>query len=202
MRGSSIHRSWRLGAIALASAGVFGVAAAQTTTGSTAAGTGTGDSGAMQRGAVKVAGSDSAFLKQAAQNGNTEVEASKIALAKSSNPQIKTFAQQMIDEHTKTGDELKTLASSKGVEVPDKPSVAQSAKIKLLDAMSGANFDKRYASVVGVTAHQDTVKLFQKASSNAKDADIKAFASKTLPSLQHHLEMAQTLKASTAGDKS
>ena len=201
MRIPSLQRSFSLGALALAALCATGLAAGQTAT-TTATGT-TAASGAMgQHADAKIARSDSAFLKQAAQNGNAEIEASKLAVAKSGSPQVKTFAQQMIDDHTKVGDELKTLASSKGVEVSDKPSIAQSAKIKLLDAMSGASFDKRYASMIGVTAHRDTVKLFQKASANAKDADVKAFASKTLPALQQHLEMAQSLKSTTAGAKS
>lgn len=194
MRKSSLQRSFGLGALALAALLAADLTVAQTTTTSSTASTTT-------RG-TKIAASDSAFLKQAAQNGNAEVEASKLALSKSSSTEVKTFAQQMIDDHTKVGEELKALASSKGVEVSDKPSVAQSAKIKLLDAMSGANFDKRYSSMIGVTAHQDTVRLFQKASGAAKDADVKAFATKTLPALQHHLEMAQALKSGTGGAKS
>lgn len=193
-----------LSALSLAAALlVAGPASAQqggtTATGAGATNTTTAAPAKSPGSSAKVARVDSAFMKQAAQNGNTEVEASKLALTKSSNPQVKTFAQQMIDDHTKTGDELKSLASSKGVELSDKPSMMQSAKIKALDAMSGANFDKRYASIVGVSAHEDTVKLFQKESTKAKDADVKAFADKTLPGLQHHLEMAQALKTSTSG---
>jgi putative membrane protein len=196
MRIPNIQRSFRNAALALASLAAVGVASAQTTTGAMS-----GDA-AMPRNGAKVAGSDSAFMKQAAQNNSMEIVASKLALTKSTNADVKTFAQQMIDDHTKTGDEMKALASSKGVEVSDKPSVAQSAKIKLLETMSGPTFDKRYAAMIGVTAHQDTVKLFQKATTNVKDADVKAFASKTLPALQHHLQMAQELKASVDGGKS
>ncbi len=199
MHNTSLQRSLTLGVLALASLCAADLALAQSTT----PGASPAASGAMSsRSGSKIAGRDSAFLKQAAQNGNAEVEASKMALTKSSNADVKAFAQQMIDDHTKVGDELKTLAAGKGVEVSDKPSIAQSAKIKLLDAMSGANFDKRYASMTGVTAHRDTVKLFQKASADAKDADVKAFAAKSLPALQHHLEMAQSLKGATAGAKS
>ncbi len=146
----------------------------------------------------QVARVDAAFMKQAAQNNSTEIEASKLALTKASSAEVKAFAQQMIDDHTKTGEEMKALATSKGVEVADKPSMAQAAKIKMLSAMSGTNFDKHYAEIVGVAAHKDTVKLFQKESANGKDADVKAWATKTLPALQHHLEMAQGLKSNTA----
>jgi putative membrane protein len=69
----------------------------------------------------------------------------------------------------------------------------QKAKLKLLDASDGAKFDQRYSETMGVAAHRDTIALFQKASTNAKDAEVKAFATKTLPTLQHHLEMARKL---------
>jgi putative membrane protein len=148
----------------------------------------------------KLARADAAFLKQAAQNGHAEVESSKLALTKAVNTQVKGFAQQMVDDHTKTGQELAALAASKGVEVPKEPSVAQKAKLKMLSAADGANFDKRYADSMGVAAHQDTLKLFQKAAAGATDPDVKAFASKSLPTLQHHLQMAQELKTATAKD--
>ena len=90
---------------------------------------------------------------------------------------------------------LQALAASKGMKLPDAPSIAQRAKIKLLSARDGAGFDRQYASSMGVSAHEDTVKLFQKAARDAKDADVKAFAAKTLPTLEHHLQMARDLKA-------
>lgn len=141
---------------------------------------------------------DIAFLKQAAQNGHAEVESSKLALTKAANTQVKGFAQQMVDDHTKANQELAALASSKGVEVPKEPSVAQKAKMKVLQSADGANFDRRYADSMGVAAHQDTIKLFRKAAAGATDPDVKAFAAKSLPTLQHHLQMAQDLKAVTA----
>ncbi len=146
----------------------------------------------------KLPHADTAFLKQAAQNGHTEVEGSKLALTKGVNPQVKTFAQQMVDDHTKAGDELTALAASKGVEVPKSPSVAQKAKLKILSMRDGASFDEHYAESIGVKAHEDTVKLFKKAAGDVKDADVKAFITKTLPTLEHHLQMARDLHAAVA----
>ena len=145
-----------------------------------------------------VAHSDAAFMKDAAQAGNFEVQGSQLALTKASSAQVKTFAQQMIDDHTKAGQELATLAASKGVKLSNEPSIAEKAKLKLLGTHEGAKFDAKYAESVGVSAHEDAVKLFTKAASEAKDADVKAFAAKTLPTLQHHLQMAQDLKAAVA----
>ncbi|MBP0597223.1 DUF4142 domain-containing protein [Herbaspirillum sp. LeCh32-8] len=145
--------------------------------------------------AESVPGKDKSFMVKAAEAGNAEVAASKVALEKSSNPAVKDFAQKMIDQHTQVGDELKQLASSKDVSLPSEPSVAQRAKIAVLDKLSGATFDKRYASMIGVTAHKDAVKLFQKASTSAQDPDVKNFAAKTLPGLEQHLQMATELKS-------
>jgi len=138
--------------------------------------------------------SDAAFMKEAAQAGNAEVEASKLAQTKAQRADVKTFAQTMIDDHTKVGDELKALAASKKVELPTGPSVMQKGELKMIDAGADAKFDERYVKAFGVKAHEDTVKLFQEAASEAKDADVKAFAQKTLPGLQHHLEMARSLQ--------
>lgn len=138
---------------------------------------------------------DKSFINSAAEAGNAEVKASKLALEKTTNPDVKDFATLMIDEHTTVGDNLKKLAASKDVQVPDEPSVAQRAKIAILGKLDGATFDKQYVSMIGVSAHKDAVKLFSRNASEAKDPDVKDFAAKTLPNLQHHLDMANALKA-------
>jgi putative membrane protein len=149
---------------------------------------------------AKLARADASFLKQAAQNGLAEVESSKLALTKAQNQQVKSYAQQMVDDHTKANEELKSLAQAKGVEVPNEPSVAQRGKMKLLEKSDADKFDQRYVEQMGVDAHQDNIKLFQKASKDAHDADVKSYASKTLPKLQEHLKLAQDLKATAEKD--
>lgn len=138
---------------------------------------------------------DAAFIKRAAQNGLAEVESSQVALKKATKPQVKAFAQQMIDDHTRVNNELKALATAKGVEMPTKPALAQQAKLKLLSARDGDEFDAHYAEGMGVEAHEATLKLFKATAQDAKDPDIKAFAAKTVPALEHHLEMARDLNA-------
>ncbi|MDN3921540.1 DUF4142 domain-containing protein [Roseateles violae] len=146
-----------------------------------------------------VSHADASFMKDAAHAGHAEVSASKLALSKSSDTQVKAFAQQMIDDHTKAAAELQSLADAKGVKLPTEPSMTQKTKEKMtLSTADGANFDYRYADSAGVSAHEDTVKLFRKAAAEAKDADVRAFASKTLPTLEHHLQMAKELQAATA----
>jgi len=137
--------------------------------------------------------SDESFMKEAAHAGATEIEASKLAQTKAKSADVKAFADTMIADHTKVADELKALAASKNVKLPDGPSIKQKAEIKLIDAGDNDKFDERYAKNIGVKAHQDTIKLFEDASKNAKDPEVKAWAEKTLPGLRHHLEMAQAL---------
>lgn len=143
----------------------------------------------------KLDSSDRDFLENAAQSGHMEVEGSKMALEKSQNADVKKFAQQMIDDHGKAGQQLAALAKSKGVDVPTDPSLMQQAKLKTL-GMRDEGFDKAYAEGVGVSAHEDAVKLFEEASNEAKDPEVKQFATETLPTLQKHLQMAKTLEQS------
>lgn len=159
--------------------------------GSTASGPSAGKS--------RLAHADSKFIEDAAQGGHAEIEASKLAQQKSQNPDVKAFADKMIDDHGKVGTELDALAASKGVTAPKEPSTMQKSEIKALSALSGAKFDKMYASRIGVAAHESTVKKFREASKNAKDADVKAFADKQLPALEGHLQMARDLKKKVGG---
>ncbi|MBC7665195.1 MAG: DUF4142 domain-containing protein [Caulobacter sp.] len=147
--------------------------------------------------AAKLSHQDKSFLKNAAEGGNAEVAGSKVALAQSANADVKTFAQMMIDDHGKAGAELKGLADQKGVKVSDTPTITQKTEIKMLSERKGSSFDQHYADSIGVKDHQDTIKLFQKEVDKGTDADVKAWAAKTLPTLQHHLEAAQALKAKT-----
>ena len=165
--------------------------AQSTTTTPTPAATITSDSS-------KLAHADSAFLKDAVEGGLAEIDASKVAVNKAVNPGVKTFAQQMVDEHTKANADLVALATSKGVRVPTEPSLADKAKLKVLGMRDNTSFDKHYVKSQ-VDAHEDTIKLFQKEIKDGKDADVKAFASKTLPTLQHHLQEANELKSKTDG---
>jgi putative membrane protein len=181
-----MHKTLHLLSTAALAVAVSGAAFAQ---GSAASGAATGG--------AKLAHQDSAFLKDAAEAGNAEVQGSQLALQQATSADVKTFAQTMVDDHTKAGDELKALAAQKGVKVSDKPSMVKAAELKLLSKRKDTSFDKHYADSIGVKAHQDTVKLFQKEVDKGSDADVKAWASKTLPTLQHHLQMAQELKAKT-----
>jgi putative membrane protein len=161
----------------------------------------TPSSGAMAPKHATVSGADKDFLENAAQAGYAEIEGSQEALKKSSNPDVKKFAEQMIKDHTAVNHDLIALAKTKGYTPPDGPSIVQKTKLKAMSATSGHTFDKMYASQIGVSAHEDAVKLFQNTAAKAKDPDIKAFASDHIKALEDHLEMARTLQKQVDAQK-
>jgi putative membrane protein len=136
---------------------------------------------------------DKSFITNAYQAGLAEIKMGDLAQNKTANTDVKTFASQMVTDHTKANEELKALADSKKVELPTDPSLVAQGKMKLADAKSGADFDKTYAADM-VSDHKKVVAAFEKASSSATDPDVKAFATKTLLTLQGHLSMAQDLQ--------
>ncbi|MFC4521177.1 DUF4142 domain-containing protein [Cupriavidus pinatubonensis] len=139
--------------------------------------------------------SDTDFMKKAAQAGTMEIEASRLARQKPSDSAVKDFAAQMVKDHEAAANELKQLASRKKVTLPSAPDASDRATLEALKGLSGAAFDRRYADTVGVQAHMQAVDLFRGASQTASDTDVKSFASKTLPTLEHHLDMARNLAA-------
>ena len=140
-----------------------------------------------------MAATSNSFVEDAAQGGITEVEAGKLALEKSSSADVKTFAQHMITDHGKANQELAALAKKLDIEVPDDATLTDKAKKAILE-MRDESFDKAYANNQ-VAAHEKTVELFKKEAASSDNAELKAFATKTLPTLEAHLKMAKELQA-------
>jgi putative membrane protein len=140
------------------------------------------------------------FVDQAASAGMLEVQSSKLALTKGVDQKVRGFAQRMIDDHQKAGDELKQLASRKGWTV--KPTLASDDQ-KLYDKLegyTGEEFSHQYAKLQ-VKAHDDAVALFTRGSRDLQDPDLKQFAQKYLPTLQEHRQMAIDLKGQEKSSK-
>lgn len=133
------------------------------------------------------------FVQEAAISDMTEIAAAKIALEKG-NPDEKKFAQQMVADHTKTSEELKALVASGDVkaELPTALNSSAQKKIDKLKNTKPEDFASEY-DPMQVSAHKDAVSLFERYSKGGDNPKLKAWASKTLPHLQHHLEMAQAL---------
>jgi len=144
--------------------------------------------------ANRLAGADHTFVTKAAEGGLAEVQLGNLAKDKATNPDVKTFGQQMVDDHSKANDELKTLASSKGITLPAEPDAKQKAEHDRLSKLSGAEFDREYMRLM-VSDHRTDVAEFRRESEHGTDADLKAFAAKTLPTLEHHLQMAESTEA-------
>lgn len=145
---------------------------------------------------VAFAATSDDFVDNAAQSGITEVEAGKLALQKSSSADIKTFAQHMVDDHTKANQQLMALAKKHDLEVPDDAALMDKAKKAILE-MRDESFDKAYANNQ-VNAHEEAVELFKKEASSSDNAELKAFATEKLPTLEKHLQMAKELQSKYA----
>lgn len=137
---------------------------------------------------------DAKFVEAASAAGLAEVSLGKLGAQQGQSQDVKAFGQQMVDDHTKANDELKTIAAGKSIPVSTLP-MAQDAKAATMIAKKqGAAFDAAFKKKM-VADHEKAVMLFTKESKGGKDPDLKAFATKTLPTLQHHLEMAKQLPA-------
>jgi putative membrane protein len=138
---------------------------------------------------------DSTFVTKAAKGGMAEVELGKLATEKGSSDQVKQFGQRMVDDHSKANDELKTIAQQKNMTLPTEIGAKEKALRDRLTKLSGAAFDRAYMQAM-LADHRTDVNEFRMESRSGTDTDIKGFATKTLPTLEEHLKMAQdTTKA-------
>lgn len=155
----------------------------------------TGSGGTLDR-------ADRRFIETTAQDGLAEVALGRLAQQRASDAQVKSFGERMVQDHGKANDELSKIAAGKGVAVPTAPSRGQQRDADRLGKLSGAEFDRAFMKHM-VDDHKKAVAAFQRASTSAKDGELKAFAARTLPTLQQHLQMAQSthdgLRGSTGG---
>jgi putative membrane protein len=137
---------------------------------------------------------DKEFVVKAAQGGIAEVMLGQMASSKGTTPDVKNFGNRMVSDHGKANDELKQLAQNKGMALPGDVDKETKKFADRLSKTSGKDFDKEYINNM-VDDHEKDVNEFEKASKNAKDPDLRAWAAKTLPTLQDHLKMANDTKA-------
>jgi putative membrane protein len=125
------------------------------------------------------------FAVAAANGGMAEVMLGKLAQDKGGE-KVKDFGAMMVKDHSKANDELMTLAKSKNIALPAVVASDEQKHFDELNKKSGADFDKAYTKLM-VDDHKKDIKEFEDASKNLKDPDLKAFATKTLPTLKMHL---------------
>lgn len=139
---------------------------------------------------TKLSPADQQFVQEASTSDATEIAASRVALKNSNDPRVRKFAQQMIADHTRLSHGMAALVSKKGFTATPSEDFALVGKLQTL---KGKEFDQAYVEQVGVEAHQRAVDLFQQQSQSGTDPQLKAAAAKALPTIKHHLEMAQQL---------
>jgi putative membrane protein len=131
------------------------------------------------------------FLQKAAKDGRLEIDLARLAVSKTSSAAVKSYAEMLIADHQKAGDDVASIAAAKNVALSKDLPGAPNATRARLEVLSGAAFDRAYAAAM-VDGHKKAVAEFEKAL-NLNDRDVKTFAQDTLPTLKHHLEEAQKL---------
>jgi putative membrane protein len=137
---------------------------------------------------------DREFMGKAAQGGLMEVAAGKLAAQRAQNPTVRAFGQKMVSDHTAANEMLKSLADSKQMTVPDTVAPEEQAALGKLEGLNGIAFDQAYASYM-VQDHVTDIKEFEEEAKRGQDPDVKAFAAQTLPTLRHHLMLANQLSS-------
>lgn len=128
---------------------------------------------------------DADWAAKVANANMTEIELSKVAQDKATSQRLKDFAGMMVTDHTKAGDQLKQLAATKNITLPANLDGKSQDMLDKLNKKSGKDFDKAYTDDM-LDGHKDAVDAFQKGSNNLQDADLKSFATQTLPTIQMH----------------
>jgi len=135
---------------------------------------------------------DQSFVRDAGEGGLAEVELGQLAADKAADPRVKQFGQRMVTDHSKANEELKQIASAKGINLPTSLSAKDKKTKEHLSKLNGADFDRAYMKLM-VKDHEKDVSDFRQESESGNDATIKKFASQTLPTLQSHLKEAESI---------
>ncbi len=151
-------------------------------------------SNAMNTGGIAVNSDDAKFATAAANGGMAEVALGKLALTKTTNASIKDFANMMVTDHSKANDELMAIAKTKNITLPTEPDSAHIKKMDELSKKNGADFDKAYVDAM-IDGHKKTLDLMNGEAKNGSDTTLKAFAAKTAPIVQSHLDAINKIHA-------
>jgi putative membrane protein len=134
--------------------------------------------------------SDTQFVSEAAMGGMTEVALGKLSENSAASSTVKEFGARMVDDHTKANDQLAGISRDKGVTAPAQLDAKHQKLVDHMSQLKGAAFDRAFMTQM-LADHRSTIALFKREAASGKDADLKSFAQKTLPTLESHLQMAQ-----------
>lgn len=140
--------------------------------------------------ATTLESSDVKFVQKAAAGGMAEVELGKLAQQKAVREETKQFATRMVEDHTKANDDLSRVAAANNVNLPQQPDKDTRKEMDKLQKLTGMDFDRAYMKNM-VKDHKKDVKEFREEAKSRRDNDVKAFAQRTLPTLEEHLAMAE-----------
>lgn len=132
------------------------------------------------------------FLLQAMQDALAEIQVCELAIEKSGNDELKTFAQAMVDEHGRMGRDIEQLARRKGLGAPQDLRPEQEMTVEELSSLSGRDFEQRWIQY-NIDAHERDVKVFRHYAGEEADPDIRTLAATMGETLVEHLKMAHEL---------
>ena len=141
----------------------------------------------------KMDSDESKFFTETASGGMMEVDIAKIAEGKAQSAAVKTMAGHMLKDHTKMNEELKALAAKKQITISSSMSDGDKETLEKIAKKNGPDFDKEYVEQM-VKIHKNDIDKFETVARDSKDNEAKEWAQKSLPTLRHHLEMAENLK--------
>lgn len=163
---------------------------------------GAAPAGGLRTANTAAAMNDGLFAAAAAGSGLCEVASSRLALERAASPEVKQFAQRMIDDHTRANQELMALAGQKGLTLPTTLPIPSQAELAALSGVSGEEFDKCYIHQQ-LAAHIQAVGLFEAEAQRGTDPQLKGWAGKTVPALKEHMMMVKKMhEACEAKEKS
>ena len=145
-------------------------------------------------GATAITEDDKEFMTKAAQGGMLEVTLGREIAKNARSADVKKLGAMLESDHTKANEELKQLAARKGVTLPTELDADHREKVADITKLTGEKMSKEYVDDM-VDDHEDDVKMFREAATEAKDPDVRAYAAKTLPTLEHHLQLSKSLKS-------
>ena len=140
---------------------------------------------------------DHAFVTKSVESNFMMIALGELTVSQSTNLDVKAFGQRIVAEHERLNTDLKQLAQKKSINIPDRISDADQKSIDGWKKQSGTAFDTRFVGQM-VTDHEKAVDVYKKASNDARDPDVKAYATNALPKLEEHLKLARELKDKVA----
>lgn len=151
-----------------------------------------------ESGTQKAKGNDAEFVQKASESDMAEIEISKLAVKQATDERVKKFATKMVEDHTKSSEQLTHIAKLRKLDLAKEITKAHRDKAEKLSKASGADFDRQFMQTQ-VQAHEEALKLFQDQAKNGQDPELRAFAAKTVPVIEHHLKMAQEITKGLQG---